>query len=387
MSRLRRPPLQHPLAPLFDRAVDSFCVALSQESIRQYRGTVRNFLSYLGAAHPEVQRLEQLRREPHILGWMSRLHSQVPPLGTASYIIRLITLRSLLNELAWTAALPGLAHLLRREDIPPSPQRLPRPLTAEQDQLLQQEFLRRNDLGGNAFLLMRHTGMRIGECVDLPVDCLRATGPHQWAIHVPLGKLKTERMVPVDAFVRELVQRLGFFRSLDPLPADGRLLARPGAKDTLLRHLRDYLHQVCHSLGLSTRIVPHQLRHTYATEMLRAGVTFPALMKLLGHTSPEMTMQYLDVALTDLQREFELARSKPRHLVPQPKASFASRRTGLGGVVDSLQAAQHVLEMFRRALPDGSSRRRLDRLSNRLTKILSEARELATTSEWAENGQ
>ena len=378
MSRLRRPPLQHPLAPLFDRAVDSFCVALSQESIRQYRGTVRNFLSYLGAAHPEVQRLEQLRREPHILGWMSRLHSQVPPLGTASYIIRLITLRSLLNELAWTAALPELAHLLRREDIPPSPQRLPRPLTAEQDQLLQQEFLRRNDLGGNAFLLMRHTGMRIGECADLPVDCLHSTGPHQWAIHVPLGKLKTERMVPVDAFVRELVQRLGFFRSLDPLPADGRLLARPGAKDTLLRHLRDYLHQVCHSLGLSTRIVPHQLRHTYATEMLRAGVTFPALMKLLGHTSPEMTMQYLDVALTDLQREFELARSKPRHLVPRPKASFASRRTGLGGVVDSLQAAQHVLEMFRRALPDGASRRRLERLSNRLTKILSEARQLGT---------
>jgi len=36
------------------------------------------------------------------------------------------------------------------------------------------------------------------------------------------------------------------------------------------------------------------MRHTYATEMLRAGVTFPALMKLLGHTSADMTMQYLD---------------------------------------------------------------------------------------------
>src|SRR5215470_10191867 len=93
--------------------------------------------------------------------------------------------------------------------------------------------------------------MRIGECADLSVDCLRSTSPHQWAIHVPLGKLKTERMVPVDAFVRELVQRLRFFRSLDPLPADGRLLARPGAKDTLLRHLRDYLHQVCHGLSIA----------------------------------------------------------------------------------------------------------------------------------------
>ena len=378
MSRMRLPPLQHPLAPLFDRAVDSFCVALSHESIRQYRGTVRNFLSYLGAAHPEVQRLNQLHREPHILSWMSRLHSQMPPLGTPSFIIRLISLRSLLNELAWTEQLPELTHLLRREDIPRAPQKLPRPLTAEQDQLLQQEFLRRNDLGGNAFLLIRHTGMRIGECADLSVDCLRSTSPHQWAIHVPLGKLKTERMVPVDAFVRELVQRLRFFRSLDPLPADGRLLARPGAKDTLLRHLRDYLHQVCHGLGLSTRLVPHQFRHTYATEMLRAGVSFPALMKLLGHTSPEMTMQYLDVILTDLQREFELAHSKPRHRVPEPKVPSAALRSGFNGVLDSLRTAQHMLEMFGRTLPNTASRRQLRRLSNRLSKILCEARNLTT---------
>jgi len=378
MNRVRRPPLQHPLAPVFDRAIDALGMALSPESIRQYRGTVRKFLNYLAADHPEVQRLEQLRREPHILGWMSRLHSQVPPLVTASYILRLIGLRGICNELAWTEQLPELAHLIRREDIPRLPQRLPRPLTAEQDELLQQEFRLRNDLGGNVFLLIRHTGMRIGECADLSSDCLRSIGPGQWAIHVPLGKLKTERMVPVDPFVCEFVHRLRFFRSLDPLPADGRLLARPGAKNTLLRHFRDYLHQVCHSLGLSTRIVPHQFRHTYATEMLRAGMSLTAVMKLLGHTSPEMTMQYLDVTLNDLQRAFELARSKPRHLVPQPKVSSAPLREGLDGVIDSLLAAQHVLEMFRRTLPKDTTRIRLNRLSNRLTKILIEARNLAT---------
>jgi integrase len=227
-------------------------------------------------------------------------------------------------------------------------------------------------------LLIRHTGIRIGESADLSIDCLRSTGPDQWAIHVPLGKLKTERMVPVDSFVRELVQRLRFFRTLDPLPADGRLLARPRTKEALVRQLRDYLHQVCHAIGLSTRIVPHQLRHSYATEMLRVGVSFPAVMKLLGRTSPEMTMRYLDVALHDLQREFELARSKPRHLVPQPKAPSVLHRAGLDGVLDSLLAAQHVLEMFRRALPNDTSRRHLDRLANRLTKILIEARNLAT---------
>jgi hypothetical protein len=54
MNRVRRPPLQHPLAPLFDRGVDSLSAALSLETTRHYRGTVRNFLSYLGTRHPDV---------------------------------------------------------------------------------------------------------------------------------------------------------------------------------------------------------------------------------------------------------------------------------------------------------------------------------------------
>jgi hypothetical protein len=68
MNRVRRLPLQHPLVPVFDRAVDSFSAALSPETTRHHRGTARNFLSYLGADHPEVKCLDQLRREPHILG-------------------------------------------------------------------------------------------------------------------------------------------------------------------------------------------------------------------------------------------------------------------------------------------------------------------------------
>jgi len=302
-----------------------------------------------------------------------------PPLVATTCIGRLFALRTILNELAWTNQLPELAHLLRREDIPRTPHTLPRPLTAEQDQLLDQEFLRRNDLGGNVFLLLRRTGMRIGECADLSFDCLRSTGPDQWAIHVPLGKLKTERMVPGDAFVRDLVHRLRFFRSLDPLPADGRLIARPGSKVAIVVQLRDYLHQTCHSLGLSTRIVPHQFRHAYATEMLRSGVSFPVLMKLLGHVNPEMTMRYVDVALTDLQREFQLARAKPRHLAPQPKPPSSKLRAGFDGLIESFQASQHALEIFRRSLPTGDKRDRLDRLANRLTKILAEMRKLKTS--------
>jgi integrase len=368
----RHVPVDHPLALQFQRAVESLTAAQVWDSARQYRGTARDFLIYLGEDHPAVRSLDQLRRDPHILGWFTHLRSLAP----AVYISRLMRLRCILEELAWTAQLPELARLIRREDSPRPPQRLPRALTAQQDQMIQQELLRRNDLPANVFLLLRHTGMRIGECVDLSWDCLRNVAPDHWAIHVPLGKLKTERMVPVDSFVCELVQRLRFFRSFDPLPPDGHLLARPKGKTALIRQLRYYLHEICAAAGIATRIVPHQLRHTYASEMIRSGVTVPALMKLLGHKEPGMTIRYVEVTGNDLQRELSLARSQPRHLAPQPRAPMLTPRAGIDGVVDSLLFAQHAIEMFRRSLPEGPARDCLDRLSNRLTKILSEMRKL-----------
>ena len=380
MKRSRLASVEHPLALRFQRSFESLTASLHWDSARPYRGTVRNFPIYLGDNHPAVASLDQLRHDPHILGWFTHLRSQTPPLAPAVYINRLTHLRRILEELAWTAQLPELAHLIRREDFPRPPQRLPRALTAQQDQLIQRELLRRNDLPCNIFPLLRHTGMRIGECVDLSYDCLRNVGPDRWAIHVPLGKLKTERMVPVDSFVCELVQRLRFFRSFDPLPPDGRLLSRPHGKQALIRQLRYCLHEVTAAAGITARIVPHQLRHTYASEMIRSGVTLPALMKLLGHADPEMTMRYIDVTATDLQREYHLAHSKPRHITPQPKAPAISPRIGLDGVLDSLLYAQHGMEMFRRSLPDGPPRRCLDRLSNRLNKILSLARKLSPSA-------
>jgi hypothetical protein len=101
-------------------------------------------------------------------------------------------------------------------------------------------------------------------------------------------------------------------------------------------------------------------------------------MNLLGHVDPDMTMRYLDVTLTDLNREFQLARSKPRHLTPQPKIPLVPLRAGLAGVIDALLGAHHVLEMFRRTVSDVGSRACLDRLSNRLTKIIGEAKRLST---------
>jgi hypothetical protein len=82
-------------------------------------------------------------------------------------------------------------------------------------------------------------------------------------------------------------------------------------------------------------------------------------MKLLGHLNPEITLRYVEVALTDLEREFQLAHGKPRHLAPQPKPSSSQPRTGINGLIEFLLASQHALEIFRRSLPNCDKRARL----------------------------
>jgi site-specific recombinase XerD len=377
MKPKRLPLPTHPLSKFFRPAAESVTTSLGDSSITSYRGTVRLFLTYLGARYPAVRSLAQLHRDPHILGWLAFLRSHHPPLATITRANRVICLRRMLEELAWTRQLPALAHLLGRDDVPRKEHRLPRPLTPEQDQLIQRELLRRNDLLSTALLLLRHTGMRIGECVDLSVDCLRPLGPDRWAIHVPLGKLKTERWVPVDSTVCQLVERL---RSLRPptAPDTGRLLLhRPRGRCMLIRRLRAALQEAVAAAGITARIVPHQFRHTYGTEMLRAGVGFASVMQLLGHLSPEMTLQYLEITQQDLQREFQLALSHPRHLVPtHTTSSGLPPRPDLSSLIASLMNAQHVLEMYRRMVDDQAARRLLGRLANRIVKILAQTRKL-----------
>ena len=68
MKRWRRPPLLHPLALPFARAVESLSTALSPATERNYNIALRSFLVYLDAQHSNVTGLDQLRRDPHILG-------------------------------------------------------------------------------------------------------------------------------------------------------------------------------------------------------------------------------------------------------------------------------------------------------------------------------
>jgi integrase len=300
-------------------------------------------------------------------------------LAKITIAIRVTFLHRMLQDLAWSQQIPTLAHLLSRADVPRRGEHSPRPLLPEQDQLIQMELQRRDDFLSNLLLLQRHTGMRIGECVDLAFDCLFPLGPNQWVIHVPLGKLKTERWVPVDSAVCQIVEHLRTLRS-PTSTSDPFLLPRNHARETLIRGVRAAFRDAVAAVGIIGRLVPHQNRHTYATEMLRSGVGLPALMQLLGHASPEMTLQYLKITQPDLQREYHQALSHPRHLVPSPRAlpPSSTARADLPTLLLAIDAAQHILEMVRRTIPDSSHRRLLTRFGNRLTKMRTQLRNFTT---------
>ncbi len=121
-------------------------------------------------------------------------------------------------------------------------------------------------------------------------------------------------------------------------------------------------------------------RHSYATEMIRLGISLPALMRLLGHKDIRMTLRYVQVTQADLQRQFHLARQNAAqlHQIPQRTVSSSwAANPDLPGIRRTLSAARHLLEMYRRQLQDQTARRKLQRLDKRLVKVAFELDRLA----------
>ena len=201
------------LEQIFDAHLHVLATTLRPHTVRNYRSATHRFLAYLHTAFPKVCKLSQLRRDPHLLGWFRSLCDQDPPLCTECRLHYLIQMRRLLRDLADNGH-PLQSNLIRPEDFPLPTLYLPRSFSPEQDQQLQQQLRHADDLESNALLLIRSTGVRIGECVDLSLDCLRQVSQDQWALHVPLGKLHTERQVPVDEATRRILDRILSLRSL-----------------------------------------------------------------------------------------------------------------------------------------------------------------------------
>ena len=218
----------------------------------------------------------------------------------------------LLNDIAeWGWPEAPKRRLVFRSDIPKLPRALPRYLTPDLDRRLTQALHTWPErLPADALLLQRATGLRIGELVDLELDSVHEIpGQGAW-LKVPLGKLNTERMVPLDDETVALIDRIVAHRSHGrplPHPRTARptdyLLTHHGRRLTV-DHLRDVLTRVTTDAGLP-HIIPHQLRHT--TALVNAGVSLQSLMALLGHVSAEMSLRYGRLFDSTVRTEYERA--------------------------------------------------------------------------------
>lgn len=366
------------LEPILQQQLQIMAATLKPATIAYYRSQANRFLRYLHLNHHELRTPGQLQRNPHILGWLRSLAEEVPPLTNRSRRAALICVRRLLDDLA-DNGYPIDNALILSQDLPPRDLYLPKPVSPEVDQLLKQQLRQTDDLLTNALLLIRATGMRIGECLRLNKDSLRHLGANQWALHVPLGKLHNERWVPMDDEVCKIFDRIlslaGPAPSNPVRPTSAPLLLFSNGKKVSYTRIYKALKNAALQAGCPP-VRPHQLRHTFATMMLRAGISLPALKAILGHRDIRMTMGYVQVTQKDLQREYHLARQKMAsvHAVPQLPNTHDPETavSGIQAICRTVDAVRHQLEMYRRQLNDECKKRKLHSLARRLAKLRTE---------------
>ncbi|MDT3446596.1 tyrosine-type recombinase/integrase [Pseudofrankia sp. BMG5.37] len=174
-------------------------------------------------------------------------------------------------EWGWEQTPPR--RLLFRSDLPRLPRPLPRYLPLDTDRRLTDELASSpNRLAADALLLQRACGLRIGELLDLELDCVHEVPARGSWLKVPLGKLDTERMVPLDDDTLDLLDRIAETRSPGrplPHPRTGRpadfLFTHHGRRPSQ-NAVRAELARAADTAGLG-HITTHQLRHTYATAL------------------------------------------------------------------------------------------------------------------------
>ena len=200
---------------------------------------------------------------------------------------------------------PALARGLRLKQD----RRVIVPLTAEAVAKFWQSFRTFRDLALVGLMLL--DGLRSCEVLALELEDVHLADG-QVRVH---GKGRKKRLLPVPAELLDVLgQYLHLERPLANTPAvfvclkghsRGQPMTVAGLR-SLFRHHR-----------LRSRIPdanPHRLRHTFGADMVRAGMSLPALQHLMGHSQIHTTMLYVQLAPQDVWREYARAIEKRKAL-------------------------------------------------------------------------
>lgn len=278
-----------------------------------------HFGRFLSDIDPDLTSLAGLGREKHIEPYLNSVAKAInskngEPITIADQARRVLTVSSFLNDITeWGWADGPKRRLVFRSDVPRLPKPLPRYLPVDADRRLG-EALAHSEfrLAADALLLARACGLRIGELLDLELDCVHEVPGNGAWLKVPLGKLDTERMVPLDEETVALIDRIAATRSVGrPLPhpryrRSAQFLFTHHGRRLAQQALRLELDRAAEAAGIG-HVTPHQLRHTFATAMVNAGVSLQALMALLGHVSAAMSLRYGRLFDSTVRAEYERA--------------------------------------------------------------------------------
>ena len=284
-----------------------------RQTVNHYKTALRHFHRFLACRSISPAELQR----DHVLQFLGMLKDMRLAPGTR----RLLTIQ-LRTYLAWLAEkrllVADARDLVRKADLPKVPVYLPRPLPPDIDTRLQERLTASQSSTSQGLLLMRLSGVRVGELIALPYECLIVDKRQRTFLKVPLGKMDNERLVPLDARAADLVRVL---QQALPLGRE-YLLPRSGTVKTLYDHLRAALKDATTDFNTDLPITTHRVRHTYATTMLNAGMSLLGVMKLLGHKDYRMTLRYTAITQDSVQREYvaALAKIEQRHAIPPAAA-------------------------------------------------------------------
>lgn len=347
-----------PIRRMLLRYVTTRAAVLRPSTVHCLVDDLLPFAEYLTVHHPDIHTLNQLRRdqiEGYLVwnrgrGWRGRRAAAGAGRTISKAVAQsaALTLRNMLEDITdWDWADAPARRLVFAADILKLDHPLPRALPPDIDAALMNSVAQLGDpFPRIALTVLRATGLRVGELLDLELGSVVDYGPTGTWLKVPLGKLATERMVPLNAAaisaLDEWANARGTSRALPHprtgTPTDflfthhGRRLGATRVRNGLLAAAE---HAGLHGTdGATLVITPHQLRHTWATELANAGMSLQALMALLGHVTAQMTVRYATLASPTLRTAYDDAIGKLRQqltLTPIGKPIIPNKVAWLGG--------------------------------------------------------
>jgi site-specific recombinase XerD len=184
------------------------CSATLRPSTVEDRGSsLELFAIWLADHHRSITRLGQLDR-PVIEGFLVWNHGRPSrgrraagqPVSIARQHQAVSTLKAFFEDLAvWGWAQRPARPLVHRSDLPRLPEAVPRALSPDGDRDLMAAVDQLDDPAARcAIKILRGAGLRLGELLDLELDCVIDYADHGAWLRVPLGKLNNERTAPLD---------------------------------------------------------------------------------------------------------------------------------------------------------------------------------------------